>query len=283
MTRFVPVLEGAADSTVPTGAQVNVKWTVTGPQGYRAVFNDPNDADYVGVLSEVSGFDAADVRESADDLVGLDGGIHGDFFRGRRPVTLSGLILNPVSTYDRNLRMTRLQRACDALRKDATITWSPDGGLESFVSVRLQNGPRFTGGWQKEFHVQMVAADPRIYSTLRDTAYVTTQSNITNVGTAVSYPILTIRGPGVNPVVSNMTNGGVLRFNRTLATGDTITIDTWNRTIVNGSNVNIYSSLDFLTSTWVGLESGVNDIRLAWTSGSTAASQVTVDWRHAWL
>jgi len=62
--------------------------------GIRVVFNDPSDADYVGVLSNISGLDSPDVREAADDLIGDDGGVHGNFYYGRRPIVLEGMIDN---------------------------------------------------------------------------------------------------------------------------------------------------------------------------------------------
>jgi hypothetical protein len=62
--------------------------------GVRVVFNDPQDADYVGMLTNISGLDSPDVREAADDLIGDDGGVHGNFYYGRRPIVLEGQIDN---------------------------------------------------------------------------------------------------------------------------------------------------------------------------------------------
>src|SRR4051812_28353884 len=101
---------------LPLGVQYGVKYTLTGPDGTVAVFNDPADANYVGMLdpANCSGFDSADVRENADELVQMDGGIHGDFYFGRRPVTLAGKIFNVATTTERNQKITALQRATNA-------------------------------------------------------------------------------------------------------------------------------------------------------------------------
>jgi hypothetical protein len=154
--------------------EFNVKYTLIGPDGTTAVFNDPSDPNYVGVLSEITGLDSPDVRESADDLVEMDGGIHGDFFYGRRPIVLNGVILNPSSASARNARMDLLSRASDAMRGDAVLTWQPSGSVPQYVRVRRQQPLRVTGGWQKQFQLPLVAADPRIYSLSLNTSTVFT-------------------------------------------------------------------------------------------------------------
>lgn len=95
MTQIVPVAPGFSE-VVASGPQYGVKYVLTGMQGdgVRVVFNDPADADYVGVLTNISGLDSPDLRESADDLIGDDGGIHGNFYHGRRPIVLEGMIDN---------------------------------------------------------------------------------------------------------------------------------------------------------------------------------------------
>lgn len=83
----------AAGADIAIGVEQGAKYELIGPDGTRAVFNDPGDIDHVGFLTAVpSGLDSPEVRESADVLVEADGGVHGDFWFGRRPFTLEGLI-----------------------------------------------------------------------------------------------------------------------------------------------------------------------------------------------
>lgn len=110
MTQIVPVAPGFSE-VVASGPQYGVKYVLTGMQGdgTRVVFNDPQDADYVGMLTNISGLDSPDVRESADDLIGDDGGVHGNFFHGRRPIVLEGMIDNRPSFWMARERATILR------------------------------------------------------------------------------------------------------------------------------------------------------------------------------
>lgn len=166
--------------------ELNLIYTLTNSANATiAVFNDPTDPNYVGMITEISGLDSPEVRESADDLVQADGGIHGDFFYGRRPITITGLILNPTSAAGRNAMMQKLSSASDAMRNDAILSWTPSGGVKQFVSVRRQQPLRFSGAWQKTFQLQVVAADPRVYS---DTLHLKAAPDFTNLKNFVTNP-----------------------------------------------------------------------------------------------
>ena len=304
---LVPI-QSAPDTSVPTGTQISAKFTLIGPDGTRCVFNDQTDRDYVGVLTDVTGLDSPDVRESADDLVQMDGGIHGDFFYGRRPVTLSGVFLNPTSADDRNRRQTKLQRASNAMRGDAVLFWMLDGGVEQQITVRRQQPLRITGQWQKQFQLQVIAADPRIYSTTLSNSTTTTNTGATytgrsypktypfsypysppvgqlivnNAGTTPTFPIITIQGPGANPVIANYTTGEDLRLTLTLAVNDVLTIDTLNRTVILNNTQSRYSAVNFATSEWFGLQPGNNTLQLSFDA-FISGSVFSCSWRDAWL
>lgn len=307
---------------LPLGVQYGVKYTLTGPDGTVAVFNDPTDPNYVGVLdpANCSGFDSPEVRENSDDLVQMDGGIHGDFFYGRRPVTLAGKIYNVATTTERNQKITLLQRATNAVRAvaggtgpaaangNARLTWTPDGGEQVFIDLRRQQPLRVTGPWDKDFQALMVAADPRIYSFSLYTTTVlasggggatgfgfpmtfplsfgaaspTGQISAENQGDAISYPVLTLTGPGTNPTIVNNTTGERITLNYTLNAGETLVVDTLNKTILFNGNTPAYGALDYVNTQWWGLIPGVNDLRLLFFTFSAGAS-LRVDWRDAWL
>lgn len=288
--------------------EYNVKYTLTGPDGTVATFNDTSDPNYVGVIAEISGFDSPEVRENADDLVQQDGGIHGDFFYGRRPVTLSGIMMNPASAAQRNMWQEKLSRATDALRGDAVLSWTPSGGVQQQIAVRRQQPLRVSGGWQKQFQISLVAADPRIYSSVLHTSSVVTSAGtgtagrvypktypitygaasplgqllVNNIGTAPTYPVLRVYGPGNNPKIYNFTTGVGISLIYQLGAGDWLTVDTLNRTVLLNDTTSRYSSVDFLNTKWWGLLPGVNDLRIAFDS-YIAGSSLRVDWRDAWL
>lgn len=289
--------------------ELNATYTITAPNGAVAVLNDQSSPDYVGVVTELGGFDSPDVRESAEDLVAQDGGIHGDFFDGRRPITINGVILNPSSATDRNVRLDKLSAAVTALRADSIIKWTPSGGEERYIAARLQNGPRFSGAWQKEFTVGMVAEDPRIYSTQLYQATISASSGgtssgrvydkaynfgygagtpsgstiIPNTGTITTYPTLIVYGPGTNPVITNFTTGQSISLTYTLGAGEFMQIETHPllRTVMLNNQASRYSAVDFLNTSWWGLVPGNNDIRIAFATSTTGAS-LGVSWRNAW-
>lgn len=287
---FVPVLTGASDLSIPTGPQLSAIFEITGPTGARVVLNDNTDRDYIGMITDLTGLDSPDVREYATDRVQTDGGIHGDFFFGRRPVTLSGLLLNPLSADDRNRRMTALMEATNAMRNDGTLKWTLQNGYEQFLRFRRQAPLRITGNWQKEFQLSLVSADPRIYGTslyesrVVGTAIGTTNTIAPNSGNAGMFPAFTIYGPVTAPRISNLSNGGAIQFlpTVTIASGDYYTIDASNKTVVDSGGVSRYSGIDFLSTLWFTMDPGINTIKYSATSATGISSFVT-NWRDSWL
>lgn len=118
----------------PLATEFNAYYRLVGADGVSvAVFNDPTDANYVGALTEVTGLDSAEVREAASDLPEADGGAHGAFYLGRRPITLSGRVFGHATVAERNLRLDRARRASLALRGDSTLFWKPSTRRENLL------------------------------------------------------------------------------------------------------------------------------------------------------
>jgi len=288
--------------------EFNATYEVTGPDGTRAVFNDQSDPDYVGVITNLTGFDSPEVVENGENLVQMDGGIHGDFFYGRRPVTLEGTVLNPSSILDRNIKLEKISQATNAMRGDATIEFTPTGFPARYLRVRRQQPLRFADAWQKTFQILMVAADPRFYAVTASTqtvfattpvgvsgraypktypfSYGPTTPNgqliVTNAGTADTWPIITLAGPGTNPSILNLTTGQGLYLNYDIGAGETLVLDTLNRTIMLNGASSRYGALNFNLSQWFPLVPGANDLRIAF-SAFTSPAAMTVAWRDAWL
>ncbi len=292
-------------SNIPFGIEVGIIYTLTGPGGTIITFNDPDDVNFVGFIEEITGLDGPDVRESAELYVQGDGGIHSDFFFGRRPITISGLIdPNTVGT-NRNIMIKNLLEATNAMKEDATLTWTASGGVPVAVKVRRQNSPRISGGRIKAFQISLIAADPRIYGTTINNAQVNAGGSATggftspiispwqsgaspvgqlilaNLGNISSPPTIAIYGPITNPVVRNQTTGEELSFTYSLTAGEFLEINTADRTISLNGSTNRYSALNFTGSSWWELQPGNNDIRLSAASYSTGA-YVSVLWNHAW-
>lgn len=118
----------------PKAVEIGARYRLVAPSGVEAVFNDPLDPNYVGMLTEVTGLDSAEVRESADDLVEADGGQHGDFYFGRRPITMTARVYGHATVAERTRRIDLAERASIALRGDAFMSWKPSSRRDNLVT-----------------------------------------------------------------------------------------------------------------------------------------------------
>lgn len=295
--------------TLVTGPQWGVRFILEGPDGSEAVFNDSTSPNYAGVLipEECSGLDSAEVRENLTDRTEQDGSIQGDQFYGKRPIVLTGEI-PATSAIERNEMLARLKRASNAMRKDAALMWQPSGGENQFVKCRRQQPLRVTGNWLKKFQLSLVAADPRLYSTTLYTGTIepapasesgrsyekafdyeygaATPSGtlfINNQGDGESPPIIRIYGPGINPVVYNITTGQQVNLTYTLNTVEEyLELDFFARTIKLNGESNRYSALNFASSDWWLLQPDINEVRIGYSSFS-AGAKMEVFYRDAWI
>lgn len=298
--------------TNPLGVEHGLTYTITGPDGTRAVINDSTDPDFVGFLTPrdsggVTGLERAAVRENADTLPEADGGVHGIFRRERLAFTLQGILPpdGPVTADSWVGRQARLLRATDALAADATLKWTPSSAVPVQVSFRAQQATRISGARPKTFMVAGVSQDPAAYSQALNFSQLVPSAAapggfafpivfpwassaasvgglaVTNAGSIETWPTLTINGPCANPSI--LLGGVGLYLNYTLATGEYLVIDTSprSRTVKLGGTANRYSAIDWTRSQWFSLQPGVNTLQLGFTSYSSPAS-LEVRWRDAW-
>lgn len=295
--------------------EVGIPYELTGPDGTRAVFNDSTDPDFVGLLdgeNGVTGLDSAEVRESADNLVEGDGGLHGDFFYGRRPVVLSGIVWPEPDMATVNARMEKIERATNAMRADGTLRWTPSGSVKRRLLYRRQQPLRQTQRRPKAVQVALVSERSEIESDALHTAILAVSGSsteqgfgfdvafdlymgggsaagslaITNAGNGPAAPIIRVDGPITNPILANATTGEELRLEYTLATGEFLVLDFSDRehTIKFMGTADRYYALDEAASTWWKLLPGpaINDVRLRGNAYSSPAA-MTVLWRDAWV
>lgn len=275
----------------PTAQQFSARYVLVSPRGYRAVFNDPNDADFIGYIGGedgLTGLDSPEVRAAMYDLVEQHGALAPYFYHGFRPVTMK-VEIYAATIAERNMREGKLHRALnDMMRSEGTLTWTPEGGISQYVSVRKYQPLRISGTWLKTASIFLAAPDPYIYSTdLRSaSAAAGTSFTVENQGGAEVSPISgAFTGPATGVYVQNLTSGTVnLRLaGYTLPSGQTVTWDFTNRTVKNGST-NLYQYNDFPNNwTWPTLLPGINTFRGNADSGATGATTLTMTWRDAWL
>lgn len=268
--------------------QFGVPFTLTGPDGTVAVFNDSTSPNYVGFLNDVSGLDSAEVRENFDDRVQGDGGVHGDFWYGRRPVVMQGFI-DHTTTTDRNTKAEKLLRASNAMRGDATLVWTPDGGVARRLLLRRQQPVRITGAWNKQFLLPMVSANHLIESSVEHgyTMDFDTETS-TIINNAGDHPVpahLRLYGAVTNiNEIENQTTGEALDFGGyDVSDGNFIEIDTGDRTVLLNNVTSVYGQLVFASTTWWFLEPGNNTIRLPAMGSFGANGRMDINWRDGWV
>jgi hypothetical protein len=94
-----------------------------------------------------------------------------------------------------------------------------------------------------------------------------TQTTVTNSGTVPAEWTAVINGPVVDPVITNQTTGETMTFDITIADGDSLTVDTDNRTVKLNGTTNRYSTFDS-ASTWFTLPVGDTDLSFTFTSST---------------
>lgn len=103
---------------------------------------------------------------------------------------------------------------------------------------------------------------------------------ITNDGWAISYPLITIQGPAINPQVTDVTNGSFLLVDVTLGDADTLVLNTNYRTVtLNGVN---RRALLNNSSSWFAAPPGTSYYTFAAT-GTTGNTSCVVSWRNAYI
>jgi hypothetical protein len=259
-------------------------YTLVGPDGTKVVFNDASDENFVGALSvESSGLDSAEVRESYQDAPEADGGVHGDFFYGRRPVTLQGTII-ASSAEDRNTKVAKLKAATSALRDDAVLTWQPKGEPKVELRLRRQQPLRVTAGYVKEFFAAMVSALAPIQSVATNEKTISENNKtaeVVNDGDVPALPTITIHGPLSNPDLINTTTGEEIQISHVLVEGETLVVDFANHTLKVDGEEESYGSLDFPASAWWALAPGKNVIKLS-ASVFVGPAKAVIAWKDAY-
>lgn len=275
----------------PYAAEIGGVYTLTNPNGAVAVFNDPTSPNYVGMLTEVTGLDSPEIRESADDLVQADGGSHGAFYFGRRPITMTGTVYGHNSIAERNERMDRARRASMAMRDDSTLSWKPSIGnqggfwIEMFVPVRRQQPFRESGGWNKQFQLALVSEYAYMFSVTQNSV-TANPATVENQGSWPASPLLQVSGATSTNFRVTATNGSYASLVRTIGgfqvqSGETVEFDTLNHTAYfiagarNGQSANQY--IDFPNTIWPTLPTGTNTVTLSGTGS------LTVLWRDTWV
>lgn len=109
----------------------------------------------------------------------------------------------------------------------------------------------------------------------------------TNLGDVPTPVTILFKGPATNPVVTNLTTGEFIKINRTLADGDTLTVNTAfgnKRVEITDSEGNVTNAFNWIdqASTFWNLEVGDNEIEYSADSGQENAI-VSITWQNLYV
>lgn len=277
-------------------------WTIVGPDGTTAVFNDGLSGLH---LEEVTGWDSPAIRVNLEDLPEEDGAAAGDFFYGARPWTMRGRVIAPTAAA-RNVTISNLRRTLRALRSDLTAKTQPSGLPAMQAAARIES-LRLAGGYAKEFLIGLVSPDPRAYSqalhtedaqgaaaaagapfpwvfpiTFGGSSGSTLSLTATNAGDIEVAPLLRIVGPAKNPQLRNgSTDQWLYVDGLELAAGQWLEVDMAARTAVRDDGTSAYHLVRFPSSSWWTLRPGSNSVEL-WATGTDGTTVLEAIWRDAW-
>lgn len=187
-------------------------------------------------------------------------------------------------------------RAADGSERELTCRYA--GGFEG------DEGPAAKGNLSQRVVLIFRAADPYWYArTGVQTIYtlgspatffpffplrlssstIFADATVANAGDVEAWPVWQLTGPGVDPVLRNLTSGELMSLSLTLAAGESLAIDTrpGRKSVTADAGSNQFGALSAASVLWA-LQAGDNAVRVE-MSGATADSQVSLSYTPRYL
>ncbi|MCE5227130.1 MAG: phage tail family protein, partial [Porphyromonadaceae bacterium] len=261
------------------------------------------------VITKVKGLDNPDLRQEIEDKAANHGQNDYGQYLGGRLITLEGKIMGE-SDIDKNTLRDALDKA---FIKDGVYRWlkfQPTGGVAKQIYCKVfdKDIPDEYQGMKyfRDFTINLLAVDPRIYSQTETTStvYIPTSTggfsfpltfplsfgtarvggSITcnNLGNFESLPLVKMYGPLNAPEIKNITDDNkYIKINMVINTGDYLEIDFENHTIMLNNTASRYLYLDS-GSEWFSLLAGNNSLTFK-DSGGNIDGYCTITWKSAWI
>lgn len=258
-------------------------------------------------IDSVKGLDSAPFRTTQRDHEGDDGGfIDAEFERGR-DIVLGGTLYALTGSFETYVDSLKANWAPSATQIPFYL--KAPGVSERYLLVKPLGirydwtALRRTG--MAEIQFSAFAEDPRIYDVTQTTKTINLGATIytgfsfsfdfpfgfggvtgsadvvtvTNAGNRPAPAVFTINGPVTNPHILNDTVSKEMVFNITLATGETLVVDSKNKTVKLNGVTNRRNTL--VAPTWFYLVSGDNAIRYR-AESADPTSFLSIQFNSAW-
>jgi phage-related protein len=262
------------------------------------------------VVTEVTGLEDLPQIRNQDDNKGYNDGMFTgrDFFSGRTITFMLNILagngntaqtnfnlfqaaINPqqtgVSTLQFLLSPSDTQKQIGARVRTRAVPITPEytyGKITAQVTMFCPD-PRFYDVATQTLSLSPSAVSGRIYNRTYNLTYgggsQTSAATLTNSGWAVTNPIITINGPVVNPVLSNVTTGQSITINYTLGISDVVVIDLNLKTVtLNGTSArNILAN----GSQWFAAPPGNSLLSFSGTSYTIGTTTCVVSYANAYV
>lgn len=120
----------------------------------------------------------------------------------------------------------------------------------------------------------------RIYNLLYGNSTNSIQTTISNIGWATTYPVISLVGPIIDPILGNVTTNNYLNFTVTLNSAQTLVVDLYNKLVT----LNGQPARNLLTSgTWFAAPPGNSIFSLYGTGTAANVTAATVTWNSAYI
>ncbi|GAA0347920.1 phage tail family protein [Actinoallomurus spadix] len=256
-------------------------------------------------MTDLTGWDAADLEENAETRTGADGMFDAPNYYGGRTVQVKGLIVAP----DAVTLEAAMYRLVQAVPPRRLVTVRFDEATPKYVMARRSGRPMVGKVTDRtaEFDVSLLAPDPRKYAvdatsvTLSIaqpaaglappwTAPVTLPARtggsdtvvVTNSGIYETQPLIRIAGPGQDLQITNTTTGAFLAYDVLLGATDYLLVDCHaGVALLNGTAPRSPSPGSSVTERFV-IVPGDNRLQLTGTATDVVVASATVQFNSAW-
>lgn len=201
-----------------------------------------------------------------------------------RAISLSGQAYEPSNDFDvfwdaidhlkQNFALSGSVHVLKWRRAASTFLFRAEVTVNSPIEIDVK--PGFTRA-HAQWHLDLVAADPRIYKDALESFTFASTATITNEGNFNTQPIITFNSPGANPGLRNDELAAENEIKFAYGGGGTaLVVDVAEREItLDGTRRP--DLIDPLNNDFWGLVTGSN--HLTKTGGATS---ITIQWRSAW-
>lgn len=251
------------------------------------------------IITSLEGWEYPTVISNFEDIPGRSGSYYVNSKFGRRRMSIQGLLRGDCYQKRRDLLAAINQ---DSTLKLIEFTTLDDVDLRIEAEVISYSQPY--SSLTQPLLLELVAPDWRFESqVLFEQSTQVTQSgggtalptpipisfsgapgnpplDITVGGAIEAQPTFIIRGPGTDFTVQNITTGESFSLNTTLASTDTVTINTKTKTVLLNGTTNVFG---FFSGTFFNLPVGLNTISFGAVSGSTTATLLRIQYRESYL